>query len=290
MLNLAMLLGCLECQGYGATIQRVHGEGAGLGVTVAGKNQEAHRTTAFLAFNPAVTSRGLFSEQSRRYTNVRQAHRTSDVHMEWSNSAGRSYAARRTFRTNRTDLADPNDLTERLISAIRTEQERKASADVLGSTWTSFPARFALIGVAYCFYPFLGEFLSLFPYATGAPGSNFFALVSIVFGTLTASTISRASFRLANLRTVTVEEVTLMLPLVKLLEKELSDDSNKEGDQELLNACLSELWGHTNMLIVASRKEELTTIADDTDAKDHLVNCLLLLEKARATRRWRRRR
>jgi hypothetical protein len=63
-------------------------------------------------------------------------------------------------------------------------------------------------------------------------GGYFFSLMSIVFGTLTASTISDATARLAALRAAAVEECTLMLPLIKRLEVilVLDSDAPERGD------------------------------------------------------------
>jgi hypothetical protein len=60
-------------------------------------------------------------------------------------------------------------------------------------------------------------------------GGYFFSLVSIVFGTLTAATVSQAADRLDKLRAAAVREVTLFLPLVKRLEVELSSTYGNTG-------------------------------------------------------------
>jgi len=129
-------------------------------------------------------------------------------------------------------------------------------------------------------------------------GGYFFSLVSIVFGTLTAATVSQAADRLDKLRAAAVREVTLFLPLVKRLEVELSstygntgqlnadkslmaattaavvasasDDSqmaavSADERHSVLVALLRHLWAYTGILINGSRADELRAIAEGND-------------------------
>lgn len=110
-------------------------------------------------------------------------------------------------------------------------------------------------------------------------GGYFFSLVSIVFGTLTAATVSQAADRLDKLRAAAVREVTVFLPLVKRLEVDLSGSPTVVpltdfGAVEILSAderhsvlvsLLRLLWAHTGVLINGSRADELRSIADGDD-------------------------
>lgn len=112
--------------------------------------------------------------------------------------------------------------------------------------------------------------------------------MSIIFGTLTAATVSDASSRLALLRSLAVDEVTLMLPLTRRLIIEAKHEASSSSSYispssppskrvALLNDALRLLWDHTTMLIRGSREEELLSIANGDDA---LLNCVELMHPA----------
>ncbi|KAH8049126.1 DUF4239-containing protein [Aureococcus anophagefferens] len=98
----------------------------------------------------------------------------------------------------------------------------------------------------------------------------FFSLISIVFGTLTASTISDATSRLGALRGAAVEECTLMLPLVKTLEIVLLEDDAPGAPPrarrvEVFEQCAEQLWLHSTDLIAGTRELELEAMASSVD-------------------------
>ena len=101
-------------------------------------------------------------------------------------------------------------------------------------------------------------------------GGYFFSLISIVFGTLTASTISDATSRLGALRGAAVEECTLMLPLVKTLEIVLLEDDAPGAPPrarrvEVFEQCAEQLWLHSTDLIAGTRELELEAMASSVD-------------------------
>ena len=98
--------------------------------------------------------------------------------------------------------------------------------------WTEWPFRIGSLGAFYLSYPLAWQAVSVLPPPNPTEGGYFFSLMSIVFGTLTASTISDATARLAALRAAAVEECTLMLPLIKRLEVilVLDSDAPERGD------------------------------------------------------------
>ena len=105
--------------------------------------------------------------------------------------------------------------------------------------WTEWPFRIGLVGrllfelsIGVAGRSRAGPRL---PPPNPTEGGYFFSLMSIVFGTLTASTISDATARLAALRAAAVEECTLMLPLIKRLEVilVLDSDAPERGDDVL---------------------------------------------------------
>ena len=74
--------------------------------------------------------------------------------------------------------------------------------------WTEWPFRIGSLGAFYLSYPLAWQAVSVLPPPNPTEGGYFFSLMSIVFGTLTASTISDATARLAALRAAAVEECT----------------------------------------------------------------------------------
>ena len=106
-------------------------------------------------------------------------------------------------------------------------------------------------------------------------GGYFFSLMSIVFGTLTASTISDATARLAALRAAAVEECTLMLPLIKRLEVilVLDSDAPERGD-DVFRAVARRLHAHSCDFVGGGRERELELIAEGHDAYSEVVQIL----------------
>ena len=74
--------------------------------------------------------------------------------------------------------------------------------------WTEWPFRIGSLGAFYLSYPLAWQAVQALPPPNPTEGGYFFSLMSIVFGTLTASTISDATARLAALRAAAVEECT----------------------------------------------------------------------------------
>jgi len=170
-------------------------------------------------------------------------------------------------------------------ATVRLADRRAESGPLPG--WNTAPVNVAVVLSAYFFYPFLAEILSLLPVFEKVDefgNANFVTLVSIVFGTLTAATVQQADSRLALLRSVVVDEVTLVLALVKRLAAEISASSEctAEGcayEQPLLTQCLELLWNHTNVLIAMRRSEELRRLAN---GQDYLLRMLELLDQPAA--------
>ena len=99
--------------------------------------------------------------------------------------------------------------------------------------------------------------------------------MSIVFGTLTASTISDATARLAALRAAAVEECTLMMTLVKRLEVVLVLDKNAPArGPDLFAAVADRLWTHSTDLLGGTRERELKLIAEGTDGISEVLQIL----------------
>ena len=101
--------------------------------------------------------------------------------------------------------------------------------------------------------------------------------MSIVFGTLTASTISDAGDHLKALRAAAVEEVTLLLPLKKRLEVLLRDAPAPDGTvapRDVFSTCAKHMWAHTSDLIDGSREDELDGIASNDDELLKIVETL----------------
>ena len=131
-------------------------------------------------------------------------------------------------------------------------------------------SRTVSVVAAYLAYPAVVAVLSRIPPPNAVEGGYFFSLISIVFGTLTASTISDATSRLGALRGAAVEECTLMLPLVKTLEIVLLEDDAPGAPPrarrvEVFEQCAEQLWLHSTDLIAGTRELELEAMASSVD-------------------------
>ena len=173
--------------------------------------------------------------------------------------------------------------------------DREAEEQRLGPN--SQPFRTLTIVAAFLAYPLIVRSVAVIPPPNPTEGGYFFSLISIVFGTLTASTISDATGRLGALRAAAVEECTLMLPLVQTLEVFLLEDVRSpvpvEERREVFAACAEQLWLHSTDLIAGTRELELDAMTCGVDNLGALYRTLqraqckwrgeLDLESARAT-------
>jgi hypothetical protein len=178
-----------------------------------------------------------------------------------------------------------------------------------------------VIILGYLLYPALSGIFRYLPPPNGFEGEYFFTMMSVVYGTLTATTISDASSRRGKLRAVVVDEVSSILPLIRRLEIALVlTDAEIEGaayDDKLCDVlqqpsnicgvnsvrptiqsglvsdkdeerkrvfveCVVQLWGHIRTLIAKSRNEELELVAGGQE--DNLLRVLEVL--ALADRKW----
>lgn len=222
----------------------------------------------------------------------------------------RCYAPVRAFCA---DVKGECDVMVRLDEVINEDKQLNRKT----FDWYSSFYRIGIVIFGYVFYPIVALMLSILPEETGLSqsGNYFFALVSIVFGTLTAATVSDASSRLALLRSIAVDEVTLMLPLVKRIQIEADilrergmqtridgqtspDDPKKTmaylGDSDRTGYTSNDmasffddsfrlLWGHTSMLISGSRVQELQSIAN---GQDYLLRFIELLHRSQSDDRF----
>ena len=141
--------------------------------------------------------------------------------------------------------------------------------------WTEWPFRIGSLGAFYLSYPLAWQAVQALPPPNPTEGGYFFSLMSIVFGTLTASTISDATARLAALRAAAVEECTLMLPLIKRLEVILVLDANKpERGDDVFRAVARRLHAHSCDFVGGGRERELELIAEGHDAYSEVVQIL----------------
>ena len=141
--------------------------------------------------------------------------------------------------------------------------------------WTEWPFRIGSLGAFYLSYPLAWQAVQALPPPNPTEGGYFFSLMSIVFGTLTASTISDATARLAALRAAAVEECTLMLPLIKRLEVilVLDSDAPERGD-DVFRAVARRLHAHSCDFVGGGRERELELIAEGHDAYSEVVQIL----------------
>jgi hypothetical protein len=156
--------------------------------------------------------------------------------------------------------------------------------------WNTTARRTLVIVGGYALYPAAVHLLSWLPLAKGQEGEYFFDLISIVFGTLTASTVSDASARLNRLREVVIQEATALSSLLvsleaKLLSKEQigqplaapsdapadphagrAGDERQRHRERVFRECAGLLYDHSSTLISGTRAEELARIASREDA------------------------
>ena len=136
-------------------------------------------------------------------------------------------------------------------------------------TFFSSPARASLSPppAGFAAYPALTSALTTLPPPNASEGGFFFSLMSIVFGTLTASTISDAGDRLKALRAAAVEEATLLLTLTKRLEglRYCDADEGLAAPEAVFATCASAAWAHTSDLIDGTRDDELAALASGDD-------------------------
>ena len=201
-------------------------------------------------------------------------------------SASRSYAKGDHFRSRRGVRAPPGQPAgarspgqHPLVAAMRAARGREAAEMVttLTGEWYAPQFRFAVTLCGFLAYPSLVAMLSHLPPPNPSEGGYFFSLMSIVFGTLTASTISDAGDRLKALRAAAVEEVTLLLPLKKRLEVLLRDAPAPDGTvapRDVFSTCAKHMWAHTSDLIDGSREDELDGIASNDDELLKIVETL----------------
>ena len=124
--------------------------------------------------------------------------------------------------------------------------------------WTSSENLALVVAATYLLYAPCVYALALVPAPNEVEGGYFFSLVSIIFGTLTASTISDATQRLSSLRAAIVDECSLMLPLLERLTIVLHENDREGQDRErLFVACANQLWLHVTDIISGTREIEL---------------------------------
>ncbi|KAH8068538.1 DUF4239-containing protein [Aureococcus anophagefferens] len=89
--------------------------------------------------------------------------------------------------------------------------------------------------------------------------------MSIVYGTLTASTISDSTTRLSNLRAAAVEEVTSLPAVTRRLESMLLGRHATLEMGRVFEDVAAGVLAHTDALIGGSTAEELASISDSRD-------------------------
>ena len=153
-----------------------------------------------------------------------------------------------------------------LVAAMRAARGREMVQTLTGE-WYAPQFRFAVTLCGFLAYPSLVAMLSHLPPPNSAEGGYFFSLMSIVFGTLTASTISDAGDRLKALRAAAVEEATLLLTLTKRLEglRYCDADEGLAAPEAVFATCASSAWAHTSDLIDGTRDDELAALASGDD-------------------------
>ena len=130
---------------------------------------------------------------------------------------------------------------------------------------------------AYAAYPFVQGVLGGLPPPNSAEGGYFFSLMSIVYGTLTASTISDSTTRLSNLRAAAVEEVTSLPAVTRRLESMLLGRHATLEMGRVFEDVAAGVLAHTDALIGGSTAEELASISD---SRDPLLDVVAVLEDA----------
>ena len=143
--------------------------------------------------------------------------------------------------------------------------------------WQSNAFRGAAVAAAYVSYAPIASALAALPSPNAAEGGYFFSLMSIVYGTLTASTISDSTTRLSNLRAAAVEEVTSLPAVTRRLESLLLGRHATLEMGRVFEDVAAGVLAHTDALIGGSTNEELASISD---SRDPLLDVVAVLEDA----------
>lgn len=143
--------------------------------------------------------------------------------------------------------------------------------------WQSNAFRGAAVAAAYVSYAPIASALAALPSPNAAEGGYFFSLMSIVYGTLTASTISDSTTRLSNLRAAAVEEVTSLPAVTRRLESMLLGRHATLEMGRVFEDVAAGVLAHTDALIGGSTAEELASISD---SRDPLLDVVAVLEDA----------
>ena len=143
--------------------------------------------------------------------------------------------------------------------------------------WQSNAFRGAAVAAAYVSYAPIASALAALPSPNAAEGGYFFSLMSIVYGTLTASTISDSTTRLSNLRAAAVEEVTSLPTVTRRLESMLLGRHATLEMGRVFEDVAAGVLAHTDALIGGSTAEELASISD---SRDPLLDVVAVLEDA----------
>ena len=143
--------------------------------------------------------------------------------------------------------------------------------------WQSNAFRGAAVAAAYVSYAPIASVLAALPSPNAAEGGYFFSLMSIVYGTLTASTISDSTTRLSNLRAAAVEEVTSLPAVTRRLESMLLGRHATLEMGRVFEDVAAGVLAHTDALIGGSTNEELASISD---SRDPLLDVVAVLEDA----------
>jgi hypothetical protein len=143
--------------------------------------------------------------------------------------------------------------------------------------WQSNAFRGAAVAAAYVSYAPIASALAALPSPNAAEGGYFFSLMSIVYGTLTASTISDSTTRLSNLRAAAVEEVTALPAVTRRLESMLLGRHATLEMGRVFEDVAAGVLAHTDALIGGSTAEELASISD---SRDPLLDVVAVLEDA----------
>ena len=139
--------------------------------------------------------------------------------------------------------------------------------------WYRPQFRAGVVAAAYLAYPVVVDVLSRLPPPNSVEGQYYFSLISIVYATLTAATITDASTRLSALRAAAVEESSMLLPLVKRLEAARLDGA-------VFKYAAGRLWDHASLFISSSRAYELEAIGACDDALVEVLELLLAYDQA----------
>ena len=183
------------------------------------------------------------------------------------------------------DAIAPLSSTERIDRCyapdlVDEETSSRLAPEVGPFAWNTTARRVTIVVGAYLLYPEICQLFSAVPFPEGEEGSYFFELISVIFGTLTASTVSDGSERLRRLRAVAVKEATGMAMLLRQLEAHLlprsqigrrlastaaPSESAAAARVELFEECVALLYKHSTLMISGTRQEELAMIAARED-------------------------